>query len=49
MKRAHRSFHRLIWLIMPLALAAIIVVALMVRPAEPVLDTLPEALLEEAL
>jgi len=49
MKRAHRSLHRLIWLIMPLLLAGIIVLALIVRPADPVQDTLPEALLEEAL
>lgn len=49
MKRAHRSLHRLIWLIMPLLLAAIIAVSLIVRPAEPVQDSLPEVLLEEAL
>ena len=49
MKRAHRSLHAAIWLILPLVLAAIIAAALMVRPAEPVQETLPEALLEEAL
>ncbi|MEL6830057.1 MAG: hypothetical protein AAFO63_07965 [Pseudomonadota bacterium] len=49
MKRAHRSFHRLVWVILPLVLAGIIVIALLVRPADPVLETLPESLLEEAL
>ena len=49
MKRVHRSLHAAIWLILPLVLAAIIAVSLMVRPAEPVQESLPEVLLEEAL
>ena len=48
MKRAHRSAHRLIWLLLAPVLAAIIVIALEVRPDAPVNDALPEALSEEA-
>ena len=47
MKRAHRSAHRLIWLLLAPVLTAIIIVALQVRPTAPVNDALPEALSEE--
>ena len=48
MKRTHRSAHRLIWLLLAPILAAIVIIALQVRPAAPVNDALPEALSEEA-
>jgi hypothetical protein len=35
MKRAHRRWHRRIWLVLPLLLAAILGAALWVRPPTP--------------
>lgn len=48
MKRSHRTMHRLVWLLLAPALAAIIVIALQARPGEPVNDALPAELLLEA-
>lgn len=48
MKRSHRTMHRLVWLLLAPALAAIIFVALQVAPDEPVNDALPAELLLEA-
>ncbi|MEO0722484.1 MAG: hypothetical protein AAFY43_10090 [Pseudomonadota bacterium] len=48
MKRAHRSAHRFIWLLLPPAIAVILWLALTERPDEPVNATLPYALSEEA-
>ncbi|MEL6257467.1 MAG: hypothetical protein AAFQ67_00225 [Pseudomonadota bacterium] len=49
MKRAHRRNHFVIWLLMGPALAAIIYLALSVRPAPDALDNdaLPDFLSEE--
>lgn len=47
MKRTHRPAHKLIWLILAPVLAAIILIALNVRPDAPVNDTLPAPLSEE--
>lgn len=48
MKRAHRSAHRLIWLVLAPLLAVILWLAVTERPAEPVNDALPTALQGEA-
>ena len=48
MKRAHRSSHHLIWLALVPILAALFWFALTERQQEPVNDTLPPALTEEA-
>jgi hypothetical protein len=48
MKRAHRSAHRLIWLVLAPLLAAILVFSLMVRPGLPVNEALPFDLVGEA-
>lgn len=45
MKRAHRSAHRLLWLLLAPVIAAILIIAIQVRPAEPVNDAVPEALI----
>lgn len=48
MKRAHRSAHRLLWLVLAPVLAAVLVAAVMLRPPEPVNDALPASLSAEA-
>lgn len=48
MKRAHRSVHRLAWLVLAPVFVFIIWLALAVRPDAPVNETLPAALIEEA-
>ena len=48
MKRAHRKSHLLLWLILGPVMFATIVLAVLNRPAAPVNDALPEALIEEA-
>jgi hypothetical protein len=49
MKRAHRRWHRLIWLIAAPAIVAVLGVAVGVRPAQDVGAVLPEALLPDAV
>lgn len=46
MKRPHRSFHRLIWLLLAPAIAAALWAALALRPTEPVNDAIPPTLEE---
>ncbi len=48
MKRAHRKIHLLLWLVLGPLMALTLVLALHHRPAEPVNDTLPEALSKAA-
>jgi len=48
MKRSHRRSHLVIWLLLTPVLLAIIKFAVSDRPADPVNETLPAALLEEA-
>ncbi|MEE9380014.1 MAG: hypothetical protein V3V03_01285 [Hyphomonadaceae bacterium] len=47
MKRAHRRTHLLIWLVLGPAMAAILWLAISLRPAAPVNDDLPVSLIEE--
>jgi hypothetical protein len=47
MKRAHRTAHRLIWLILGPALAGLLWLAVTVRPDDPVNPALPDALPHE--
>ena len=49
MKRAHRKSHLFLWLVLGPAMIAALFLAVQQRPAEPVNDDLPVALLEEAL
>jgi hypothetical protein len=42
MKRAHRSVHRLVWLVLSPLLALILWLSLALRPPEPVNTDLPE-------
>ena len=44
MKRAHRRSHLILWLVLTPVLAALLVLAVKVRPDAPVNDTLPAAL-----
>ena len=48
MKRAHRKTHLLLWALLGPAMGALIVLAVMHRPAEPGNDALPDALTQEA-
>lgn len=48
MKRAHRTLHQIIWLVLGPVMAAILWLAVTLRPAEPVNDELPTSLTEEA-
>ncbi len=48
MKRSHRRSHLIIWLILTPLLLAVIKFAVSERPADPVNEALPAALLEEA-
>ena len=47
MKRRHRSFHLMIWLILAPAITAILYLAFTLRPAETVDNALPNILVEE--
>jgi hypothetical protein len=49
MKRAHRRWHRLIWLIAAPAIVAVLGVAVGERSAQPVGSALPAALLPDAV
>lgn len=49
MKRAHRRWHRLIWLIAAPAIIAVLGVAVGERSAQPVGSALPAALLPDAV
>ncbi|MEO0607783.1 MAG: hypothetical protein AAFY82_06095 [Pseudomonadota bacterium] len=48
MKRAHRTSHLVMWLVLAPVLLGLLWLALLVRPDAPVNDPLPEALIEEA-
>lgn len=48
MKRAHRKTHLLMWIILGPVMIALVLLAVMHRPAEPTNETLPTVLLEEA-
>ncbi|MEM6535371.1 MAG: hypothetical protein AAF613_07000 [Pseudomonadota bacterium] len=48
MKRAHRKMHLVLWLLLAPAVFAIVMLAVMYRPADPVNDLLPDLLIEEA-
>ena len=48
MKRAHKKFHLMLWLILGPVMLAIIMAAVMVRPIAPVNDALPTTLIGEA-
>lgn len=48
MKRAHRKSHFLLWLILAPIMFATIALAVLHRPAAPMNDALPDALIEEA-
>lgn len=48
MKRAHRRFHLLIWVLLGPALLGLLALAIMVRPDAPMNDSLPDVLTEEA-
>jgi len=47
MKRAHRKSHLMLWLILGPVMFATIILAVLNRPAAPVNDALPDALIEE--
>lgn len=47
MKRAHRKTHLFVWLLLAPSLFAIVWLAVMYRPADPVNELLPELLIEE--
>ena len=47
MKRAHRKSHFFVWVILGPVIFAIILLAVLHRPAEPVNEALPDALSEE--
>ena len=48
MKRAHRRTHFAVWAILGPVLLWLLVLAIQDRPTDPVNDTLPDALIEEA-
>lgn len=48
MKRQHRQRHLILWLLLSPAIAAILLLAVQVRPDAPLNETLPEVLIEEA-
>lgn len=48
MKRQHRRRHLITWLILPPVLAAILWLAIQVRPDAPLNETLPSSLIEAA-
>lgn len=47
MKRAHQKTHLFIWIILAPIIAAVLILSVMHRPAEPVNETLPGALIAE--
>lgn len=49
MKRAHRKIHFLLWLILGPVIIATLLLAVLYRPAAPVNDALPAALVGEAI
>ena len=48
MKRAHKRSHLILWIVLGPSIAAVLLLAVLNRPAEPVNETLPAALIEEA-
>ena len=48
MKRAHRKSHFVMWAVLAPIIFCITLLAVLHRPAEPVNDTLPQSLTEEA-
>lgn len=44
MKRAHRNAHRLMWPALAAAMAVALICGVMLRPGEPVNETLPDYL-----
>ena len=46
MKRAHRTYHHFIWLVLGPLIAAILLVALFHRPPTPDNETLPDTLIQ---
>ncbi len=48
MKRSHRKTHLLMWLVLGLVMIAVLLLAVLHRPAEPVNEALPDLLIEEA-
>ena len=47
MKRQHRARHKVLWLLLPPVMAAVIWFAVDLRPEEPVNDALPGGLIAE--
>ena len=48
MKRAHRKKHLVIWIFLAPIMVVTLLAAVMYRPADPVNETLPDLLIEEA-
>ena len=48
MKRAHRRTHLILWLILGPVMVITLLLAVMHRPADPINDSLPSALIEGA-
>lgn len=48
MTKGRRAGHRLMWLILAPVLAAVVWLAISLRPAEPINEALPAPLIEEA-
>lgn len=48
MKRTHRKTHVFIWLVLGPAIIAVLLLAVLHRPADPVNESLPDVLREEA-
>lgn len=48
MKRAHQRSHLIFWIVLGPAIAAMLLLAVLNRPADPVNEALPAALIEEA-
>lgn len=47
MKRTQRKFHFLMWLILGPAIIAVLLLAVLHRPTDPVNDLIPDVLLQE--
>lgn len=48
MKRAHRKLHLTIWLLLAPLILAVLALAVLERPSEPVNEALPPQLIDEA-